>query len=165
MTWSASRLPSLGPRGEGWVIGQFVLIALVGALGLRDRPRRPIGRALAAPLTLAGLASISVGAFVAVRGAQDLGANLTPMPRPLPDAELVETGMYRRIRHPLYAAVLLLTAGWAAVTQSVRALVAAGVLAVWLDTKARREEAWLMSRFSAYAAYRRRTSRFVPGLY
>ena len=116
-------------------------------------------------MTLAGLASTAAGIFIAVRGARDLGSNLTPMPRPLPDAELVETGIYGRIRHPLYAAVMLVALGWGTAMQSARALIAAGVLAVWLDAKARREEAWLMSRFPRYAAYRLRTSRFVPGLY
>ena len=45
---------------------------------------------------------------------------------------------------------------------STRAQVAAGVLAVWLDAKARREEVWLMARFGDYAAYRTQTRRFLP---
>ena len=36
---------------------------------------------------------------------------------------------------------------------------------VLLDLKARREEAWLSERFEGYAAYMRRTRRFIPGLY
>ncbi len=39
------------------------------------------------------------------------------------------------------------------------------VLAVVLDLKARREEAWLADRYPDYDAYRAATHRFVPGLY
>lgn len=161
MSSSNSGIPSLGPRGEGWVIGQFALLGLVAVLGLRDhaRPHRH------GPSAVAGLASMSVGVALAVQGARDLGTNLTPMPRPLQDAQLVETGIYAHIRHPLYAAVMLLAFGWAAAMQSARAVLAAGVLAAWLDAKARREEGWLLTRFPGYTAYRTRTARFLPRLY
>ena len=39
------------------------------------------------------------------------------------------------------------------------------VLAALLDAKARREETWLLERYDAYAEYRRRSKRFVPGIY
>jgi protein-S-isoprenylcysteine O-methyltransferase Ste14 len=39
------------------------------------------------------------------------------------------------------------------------------LLAGWLDLKSRREEAWLVERYPAYAEYRARTARFVAGLY
>jgi protein-S-isoprenylcysteine O-methyltransferase Ste14 len=39
------------------------------------------------------------------------------------------------------------------------------LLGLWLDAKARREERWLVDAFPGYAAYRRRTHRFVPGIY
>jgi protein-S-isoprenylcysteine O-methyltransferase Ste14 len=45
------------------------------------------------------------------------------------------------------------------------ALVLALGLAAVLDLKARREEAWLVVRYPGYAAYARRTRRFLPGLY
>lgn len=161
-----SRLPPLGPRGEGWVAGQLALIAAVGLLGWRDRDLATLrSSGLRRMAAAGGAAAVTVGVTVAVLGARDLGRSLTPMPRPLEEAELVQTGMYRHIRHPLYAAVMLVALGWSAVTASVRAIVVSAVLAAWLDAKARREEAWLVERFPAYSAYRRRTSRFVPRLY
>ena len=44
---SGSRLPALGPSGEGWVAGQFVLLGLVavaGLPGLADLPPATGGR-------------------------------------------------------------------------------------------------------------------------
>ncbi len=112
-----------------------------------------------------GVSSIGMGVVMAVRGARDLGQSLTPMPHPRPEAELVQTGMYRRIRHPLYAAVMLVAFGWATTVASVPSAVASCLLAVWLDAKARREEAWLTAQFPDYAGYRSRTRRFIPGVY
>jgi protein-S-isoprenylcysteine O-methyltransferase Ste14 len=165
VTGSVARLPSLGPRGEGWVVGQFLLMALVAVLGVRNR--RPW--LVRSPLDLAGLLSgtllLADGATLAARGARDLAGSLTVLPHPRDEAELVETGAYARIRHPLYASAMLMAIGWATATRSGPALAASAVLAVWLDAKARLEEAWLIEQFAAYRAYRDRTSRFVPGIY
>ena len=160
-----SRLPSLGPRGEGWVVGQLVLIGLVAVLGvpgLGELPPRSAGRWAGLAV---GLGLLAAGATVLVRAVGDLGPSLTAVPRPRDDAHLIETGIYGRIRHPIYGALILCAAGWAIATASLLALAASAALAIWLDAKARREEAWLLARYPGYAAYRRGTHRFVPGLY
>jgi protein-S-isoprenylcysteine O-methyltransferase Ste14 len=61
--------------------------------------------------------------------------------------------------------VILVAMGWSLLTASLAALVLTAVLAVLLDLKARREEAWLRERYRVYAAYAEQTSRFVPGVY
>jgi protein-S-isoprenylcysteine O-methyltransferase Ste14 len=87
------------------------------------------------------------------------------MPRPKQDSALVETGIYGVIRHPLYLAVFTTGLGWAVATASAPAALAAALLGLWLDAKARREEHWLTDAFPGYAAYRGRTHRFIPGIY
>jgi protein-S-isoprenylcysteine O-methyltransferase Ste14 len=87
------------------------------------------------------------------------------MPRPIDDAVLISDGIYRSLRHPIYAGVMLLGIGWALLTASVFALGLALLLAVVLDLKARREEVWLRERFAGYAEYATRTRRFLPGVY
>ena len=141
------------------------MLALIGVLGVRDRAGRRLNPGTRRILAAIGLSSLAAGVVIAVRASRDLGRNLTPMPRPPSGAELVETGIYRRIRHPIYAGLLLIAVGWATAMASVRSLVATGVFAAWLDAKARREEAWLSERFPEYAAYRARTHRFLPGVY
>lgn len=160
-----SRLPDLGPRGEGWVVGQFLLLGLLVALSL---PRVPHLLPLDLPSWLAfafGATSLAVAGTTLVGGFRDLGRNLTPLPRPRNDAVLVESGSYASIRHPIYAGLILGGIGWSALTRSLPALAVALVLAIYLDAKARREEAWLVQRYAGYAAYRRRTKRFLPGVY
>jgi protein-S-isoprenylcysteine O-methyltransferase Ste14 len=76
---------------------------------------------------------------------------------------IVETGIYRFIRHPLYASLLLFV--WGAflkgldVTSAALALPATAAFAL----TARYEERFNLERFgSRYAAYMRRTKMFVP---
>jgi protein-S-isoprenylcysteine O-methyltransferase Ste14 len=161
-----TRLPSLGDRGEGWVIGQFVLLGLVALLSLPE-----LG-SLASPEAgarwiglLLGALGLLLGGGLITLGVRDLGRQVTPLPRPPEDGQLVEAGVYRSIRHPIYAGVILFGVGWAALTGSLPSMVAALGLAVWMDLKARREETWLLARYPGYAAYRARSWRFVPRIY
>ena len=114
---------------------------------------------------LSGLAAIAAGGWLLLRGFVDLGESLTPMPRPRSDARLIESGVYRRLRHPIYAGLMLGGLGWAALTASLPAFLVGLLLALFLDAKARREEAWLLERYAGYADYRRRSKRFLPGIY
>jgi protein-S-isoprenylcysteine O-methyltransferase Ste14 len=93
-----------------------------------------------------------------------LGRNLTPFPQPRTGAELVQHGIYTRVRHPLYAGVMTVALGWALIWQSVPSLLAALVLVPFFHAKTRREERWLCARFPDYADYMKRVPRFVPRL-
>jgi protein-S-isoprenylcysteine O-methyltransferase Ste14 len=160
-----TRIPALGPRGEGWVIGQVALLGACLVLGVRNIGRFGHGNSPGWPLLLVGPSIMLLGAVVLAAGIRDLGRSMTPWPRPHEGASLVETGIYARLRNPIYAGMIVLAIGWAAFTASPTALLAALLLGAWLDLKARREEAWLSARYPGYDAYRGRTSRFVPGIY
>lgn len=157
---SGSRLPSLGPRGEGWLVGQIVFIAAIASApgDAWPEPAQTIGRWSGALLVLGGLA-------LAGRAIFDLGPNLTPFPRPRQAGVLVEKGIYAVLRHPVYAGLVLITVGWSLLHGSVIGLVLTAAFAGFLDLKARREEELLAAAFPGYDAYRRRTKRFFPGLY
>ena len=159
------RLPALGSRGQGWVIGQMVLIFLVGAASYPSFDALPPSSELGWLSFAAGLVMLVAGAWLAYRGIDALGPNLTAMPAPARNGEMIVTGPYERIRHPIYAGVILLAIGWAFLVVSPAALVVAAVLAIWLDLKSRREEVWLAARYPEYDAYRARTWRFIPGTY
>lgn len=158
-----SRLPSLGPRGEGWVAIQVVLLVAVVAGGVWygpdwSGPLRFVG-------ILAGIAGIAAGCILVVRGSFDLRAALTPLPHPRDDAQLVESGVYALARHPIYGGLILAALGWSWVQASLPALVGAVVLAGFFALKSSREEAWLVERYPGYPAYRTRTRRFIPWIY
>jgi len=159
----SSRLPSLGPRGEGWVAIQVVLFAVIAAAGLLTGGAW--GGVAALVSALVGAALIAAGGILAVRGVLDLGSGLTPMPRPKDGAQLVETGAYRLARHPIYGGLVVMAAGWGLLLASPAVLVLAFVALGFFDLKSRREERWLEERYPGYAAYRARTRRLIPGLY
>lgn len=160
-----TRVPSLGPRGEGWVIGQVVLLVAVASLGLPGLDALPPQTAAGWATVMLGLAVMAGGLSIGGLALRDLGASLTAMPHPRHDAQFVDAGIYRHLRHPMYAALITSALGWVLVTTSVPAAVATVALAIWLDLKSRREEAWLLDHYPEYEAYRRRTHRFVPGAY
>ena len=156
-------LPALGPRGEGWVLVQLLLLALIAVAGAGSvtagwPPRDPVRIVAGAALLVAGL-------VIVARGSLDLGSNLTPMPRPREGASLVESGVYRHVRHPIYVGVVTAALGWSVLTASWLAFALSVVLLGFFDLKARREERWLVDHVPGYEGYRRRTSRFIPGLY
>jgi protein-S-isoprenylcysteine O-methyltransferase Ste14 len=158
-----SRLPALGPRGEGWLLLQLLLMgAIVGSTFIFEPFLQGGPAAVVAAL---GVALIGLGVGLVALGARQLGRAATPLPRPLPDTPMVTHGLYGHVRHPIYAGVVLSALGWALVRASLPALVLVGVLAVLLDLKARREEAWLRQHHAGYAEYLRGTSRFIPRLY
>jgi protein-S-isoprenylcysteine O-methyltransferase Ste14 len=156
------RLPDLGRRGEGWFLLQllfFGAIAVSGAAGPAwGGWPRVVGLGLGSVL-------ICCGGVLSLRGVVDLRENLTPFPKPLPGARLVESGAYRLVRHPIYGGLILGAFGWGLVTASPLALLGAIALTGFLDLKSRREEIWLSDKFEDYGTYRSRTRRLLPWLY
>ena len=101
-----------------------------------------------------------------VAGATGLGSSLTPFPAPRAGGELSTSGIYRRVRHPMYGGGILFALGWSILTGSAAGLVLSAGLVLFFECKSRREERWLLDRYAGYADYRRRTPRrFVPFVY
>ncbi len=145
---------------RNWVTGQSVLMLAVVGLGVTHR-----GAWQSDAGFVAGAVLFALGAVVGIWGVRSLGGSRTPNPTPKADAELVQAGIYRWLRHPLYSSVMLASLGWALLWQSAAAMVATVVLCVFFDAKARLEERLLLAKFPEYAAYRGRTWRFVPWVY
>jgi protein-S-isoprenylcysteine O-methyltransferase Ste14 len=156
-----TRLPSLGRRGEGWLVIQVLLltaIVLAGLFGAGPRgPQSWLPTSIGAVLLVAGL-------ILGVRGLRDLGAAMSPFPRPLAGTRIVRTGVYRHVRHPIYGGIILAAFGWAMVMASPTAVILAVVLLFFFELKARREEVWLYEQDEEYAQYRASTRRFIPGI-
>lgn len=155
-----TRLPSLGPRGEGWVAIQFILLGAIIVAG-------PIGEPWATGWirvagVVAGLILMSLGLVLSARGLLDLRHALTPLPHPRDGAELVESGIYARVRHPIYGGLMVGSLGWAIAWASLPATLLVAGLALFFTLKSAREEAWLLGHYAGYAAYRDRTRRFIP---
>jgi len=113
----------------------------------------------------AGLALVVTGLVLAAWGLLDLRDALTPLPHPRDGAELVDTGSYRLVRHPIYGGIVLGSTGYALVVGSPLALAGAAILLAFFRLKSGREEAWLREHYPAYEAYATRTKRMIPWIY
>lgn len=133
---------------------------------------------LAAPAVITGQVKVGAGIMMAIGVAIGVWALAWNQPgkfniRPTPHHAqmLIQEGPYKWIRHPMYTAVLIfsLACAWSASDRSSSifvwsALAFIGLSAV-LMTKALLEERWLKEIDSTYAAYMKRTKRFLPRLF
>jgi protein-S-isoprenylcysteine O-methyltransferase Ste14 len=111
-----------------------------------------------------GVALVLLGLAFAVWARVVLGRNWgMPMTRK-DEPELITTGPYRRVRHPIYTGLLLALLG-TALTSNLFWLLALVVIAPYFFYSARTEERLLIAAFpEAYPRYMRGTKMFVPYL-
>lgn len=147
-------------RGAAWVVSQSILMLAVVALGVIDQGDWTRGWLIAT-----GAALFVVGGAFGVAGIVVLGRNRTPFPQPREGSELVQHGIYARVRHPLYTGVMLSSLGWALIWQSAAATVAALMLIPFFLAKARHEERCLCAKFPGYTDYARRVPAFWPRMH
>ena len=115
---------------------------------------------------LIGLAAECAGLALAIWARRILGRNWSGEITIKADHELVRTGPYGVIRHPIYTALLAMYTGTAIVSGQVHALLglAVGILAYLRKTGM--EEANLVTAFGEkYNAYREDTWALVPRIY
>jgi protein-S-isoprenylcysteine O-methyltransferase Ste14 len=103
-----------------------------------------------------------VGVFVIAWGIRSLGRNLTPGTEPLSDAQLVTSGAYAYVRHPIYTGMVLFLTGYTLAWSNWTLALLLGIIAFhYFRAKASAEERWLMKRFPAYQNYMRHVPRQV----
>lgn len=112
---------------------------------------------------------IALGTFCEILGiigigvsARGLGKSLTAMPVPKLGGELSTGGLYRFVRHPMYASVLLFSFGMALHSGYVFRYVVTGLLMILLYFKSVYEEKYLAQIYPEYLKYAGRTPRFIP---
>ena len=154
---------SIFDRGAWYVVVQAILIGLI-LFGPQGSPLVSI-EPLKAILQSGGVAIGLLACVIMVIAVINLGKNLTPLPCPKDDAELVQTGLYRFVRHPIYFGVLLAALAWLLIFPHVSVSVYVVALFILFDVKARREEVWLVERFPAYKGYQARVHKLIPGIY
>lgn len=143
-------------KGNVLVAIQFILIAAV-LLVPSDSVDVPW-------LYFGGVLFIAPGIIILFISFKNLGRSLTANPVPLDKGNLVETGIYKYVRHPIYTGLLLAMLG--SVVQSMAPFKFVVWLALFalLTYKAKFEESLLIKKYPGYVEYMKRTGRFVPRL-
>ncbi|MGH8293279.1 MAG: methyltransferase family protein [Gammaproteobacteria bacterium] len=138
-----------------WMLGIWVAYMPFGAI-------RPM-----IPVQIVGLIIMAIGILVRFTAIVQLGRFHTPNVAVLDDHRLVDTGLYRRIRHPSYLGALIAFLGWSLALGNWLSLVIIMVLSIIVYVyRIHEEEAALTSSLqNVYKDYCRRTKRLIPGLY
>ncbi len=150
----------MGQRGEGWVIIQVILFALIALAPQVSFPWIATWISV-----LFGLLFLISGLALLFASVLNLGKNLTPFPRPIPNGQLVTTGLYSLVRHPMYFSVILVCLGFSLLTMNPIRLGLTGLIFVFLDAKSRQEETWLKQQYPKYIDYQKRTKKLIPWIY
>lgn len=127
-----------------------------GWLNTRVLPKIPA-------LWMTGLLVTVLGIGMAIYARLSLGSNWSSTVTLKTGHELIRTGLYRRIRHPIYTGILLGMLGTAMIRSHLRSWLGVGVVLASFYFKARREESFLRQEFGEeFEAHQRQTGMFLP---
>jgi protein-S-isoprenylcysteine O-methyltransferase Ste14 len=160
----AKRLEGWGERAQHEllvVLGFWLLFSDYwnwGWLSLRLLPSVP-------QVWTTGLTLTAVGIGISIWARLSLGSNWSGMVTLKKDHQLVSSGLYRRIRHPIYTGILLAMFGTAMIDGRLRGWLGMALTLTAFYFKARREERFLREEFGpSFDEHSRRTGMFLPKL-
>lgn len=109
-----------------------------------------------------GAIPMIVGTVILVWAIIELRNSLSVFPSPKDDSELVTTGIYSSIRHPIYAGVIMLAIGYSIFSRDFDKMIISLLIFVFFELKTAYEERRLIKRYENYPAYKARTGKFFP---
>jgi len=128
----------------------------IGFLGRRFIPDFPA-------LDYAGFIAILIGLGIATWARIHLGTNWSGVVTLKEGHELIRTGPYRNIRHPIYTGILIAFFGNILQLGQVRGLITLAIIWLSFYIKARREESFLRQEFGPkFDEHIRHTGMFLP---
>jgi protein-S-isoprenylcysteine O-methyltransferase Ste14 len=149
----------MGKRGEGWVVLQGILFAILLLTQRWSFAECPL------IVRAAGLLLLIGGGVLGTWGVIELGRNISPFPKPKQTGTLVTAGMYSIVRHPIYGGLIIGTLGWSLLVSNLLGIPMSLVLFIFFDAKSRREEKWLQERYPGYRDYAKRVKKLIPYIY
>jgi len=120
------------------------------------------GRTLNPVLFGIGITICLLATFIRVKGQLDLKNGFSTRIEKQEGHELVTTGLYGLIRHPLYLAIILFMVGSCLMLSAQFSWIVALVCIFTLKVRIDREEEFLSQNFEGYKAYQQRTKKIIP---
>jgi protein-S-isoprenylcysteine O-methyltransferase Ste14 len=113
-------------------------------------------------ISTAGTAIEILGFVILILGFRGLGPSLTANPVPLKNAKLITSGIYQRVRHPIYAGLIVATLGMVIANGSIVKFYFWVLLVALLIFKIKFEEALLISTYPEYQKYQKQVPALIP---
>ena len=101
-----------------------------------------------------GCLIIIFASCVLIKGIKDLGSNLSPFPRPIANGNLITSGIYSFMRHPMYYSLILISFGIFIIKLSLYYLCLTLSLLLLIKIKIILEERYLNNKFKKYSFYK-----------
>ena len=101
-----------------------------------------------------GFLIIIIAFIILLVAIKDLGRNLSPFTRPVKNSNLVNKGIYRFTRHPMYYSLIFISIGVFIIKLSIYYLFLTISLALIIKFKIALEEKYLMNKFKNYLPYK-----------
>ena len=153
-------------RGNRWVLAAFGVIGLLMAYIPAYTDRMEFWTLDGDAVRWLGVALFTAGGALRIWPVFVLGHRFSGLVAIQPGHTLVTSGVYGVIRHPSYLGLLVNSLGWALAFRSGVGVLLTALTIPPLVARIRAEEALLRTQFGGeYDAYRRRTSRLIPGIY
>jgi len=115
-------------------------------------------------ITVSGMIICCLGVIILILALLQLNKNLSPFPSPKSNSELIQAGLYKYIRHPIYTGILLMLLGSGVYQISSYKIGITLILSILFYFKSKYEEQKLTLKYSNYTEYEKVTGRFFPKL-
>lgn len=110
-----------------------------------------------------GLILSLIGGIIACWARYQLGKNWSLSVQQKEKHELIRTGLYKKVRHPIYSGLLLLFTGTAIIVGDYRSIVATVIVFLSFWFKLKKEERLLFETFGEkYKLYKKETHAIIP---
>lgn len=153
-------------RSNRWVITAFSVLSILDGFLPAFTDRHDFWTVDGDAVRWLGIVLYGLGGALRLWPVHVLGKRFSGLVAIQPGHTLVTGGIYRYVRHPSYLGLLITVLGWGLAFRSGAGVLIAVLHLIPLVARMNAEERLLRSEFGEeYAAFCKRTSRLVPGVY
>jgi protein-S-isoprenylcysteine O-methyltransferase Ste14 len=116
-------------------------------------------------LSLLGVFFFIIGSTIQISGLIKLGDKFSNVVELQNDHDLVKSGIYKIIRHPIYLGIILMSFSSILILNTIYPLIFVIASFASIIARIQKEEKYLKNNLQGYADYTKKTSALIPGIY